>query len=260
MREQSRVLRGLQSLQRSALQATLTIVTAGLGVAAAAEPVQLTDVSFNGIDALVMAAKGRPNEEHRLRGLKSYKNGQYSDALRSFELAAHYADKHSQHYLTLMYWNGVGVERDPVQAYIWSDLAAERGSKGLLVVREQIWAKLSPEQRAEAQARGEAAYERYGDEVAQPRAENVMRRFARNMTGSRVGYRNQRLEMQGRPINGAIFIEVGSNEAAYAAAERASPDELYGRDGGLRRMVDYWQQQDRLLDGTSRSARAAGAG
>ena len=53
-----------------------------------------------------------------------------------------YADKYSQHYLSLMSWHGVGVPVDRVQAYIWSDLAAERGSKRLLAIREKMWARL----------------------------------------------------------------------------------------------------------------------
>jgi hypothetical protein len=220
-----------------------------MGGALAEDKLQLTGASFLEIDELVIAAKGRPNEEHRLRGLKSYKTGHYRDALKSFEVAAYNADKYSQHYLSLMHWHGVGAERDPVQAYIWSDLAAERGSKPLLVLREKIWSQLTPEQQEQVQVRGEDFYDKYGDAVAKPRAESAMRQFARDMTGSRTGYRNQRLETSGPPVNGAFGMKTGSNAAAYAISERATPDELYGKDGGLRRLSTYWQQQDRLLEG-----------
>ena len=70
------------------------------------------------------------------------------------------------------------------------------------------------------------------------------------MTGSRVSYRNQRIETGGGPVNGVFLTEVGSNAAAYAVSVAGSPDELYGKEGGLRRLDGYWQEQDRLLDGT----------
>lgn len=216
-----------------------------VGEACAEDKLGLTSASFLEIDELVTAAKGRPNEEHRLRGLKSYKTGHFGDALKSFEVAAYNADKYSQHYLSLMYWHGVGVDRDPVQAYIWSDLAAERGSKPLLVLREKIWSQLTPEQQAQVQMRGEDFYARYGDAVAKPRAESVMRQFARDMTGSRVGYRNQPLEVFDGPSNGA-FGKPGSRNQLDVPP---TADELYGQEGGLRRLSTYWQQQDRLLEG-----------
>lgn len=229
--------------------ALCALALCAVGEVCAEDKLGLTAASFLEIDELVLAAKGRPNEEARLAGLKAYKSGHYAGAAEDFTRAAYYADKHSQHYLTLMYWHGVGVDKDPVQAYIWSDLAAERGGKRLLAIREKIWAQLTPVQQAQVLVRGEVAYARYGDEVAQPRAESVMRHFARDMTGSRIGYRNQMLGTSGPPVNGAFFLATGSNAAAYAISDKAEPDELYGKEGGLRRLTTYWQEQDRLLDG-----------
>lgn len=90
-----------------------------MGSALAAPPVALTDANFMKIDGMVAAAKGRPNEELRLRGLKSYQAGEYGGAVEAFDTAAYHADKYSQ-------WHGVGVPIEHVQAYIWADLAAER--------------------------------------------------------------------------------------------------------------------------------------
>lgn len=216
-----------------------------MGGALAEDGLQFTGASFLDIDALVSASKGRPNEEHRLRGLKSYKTGHYRDALASFEEAAYYADKYSQHYLSLMHWHGVGVDRDPVQAYIWSDLAAERGSRPLLVLREKIWSELTPGQQAQVQVRGQDFYARYGDAVAKPRTESVMRRFASKMTGSRVGYRGQQLVVFDGPSSGSFFGPGSRNQLDTPP----SADELYGEDGSFRRLSTYWQQQDRLLEG-----------
>lgn len=224
----------------------LGLVAVGSG--AAGEKLRLTDASYMEIDALLVSARGRPNEEWRLNGLKAYQGGHYDEAVRHFERAAYFADKYSQHYLSLIHWHGAGVPADRVQAYIWSDLAAERGSRRLLAIREKMWMLLSAAEQAQALEQGPALYERYGDAGAKVRAEAAMRHFARNMTGSRVGYRNQMIESGGGPINGSFVVDTGSNAAAYAVSVAGSPDELYGKEGGLARLRDYWQMQDAQLD------------
>lgn len=200
------------------------------------------------IDGQLVSAKGRPNEEWRLRGLKSYVSGHYGEAIERFERAASYADKYSQHCLSLIHWHGQGVPADRVRAYIWADLAAERGSRKLLAIREKMWAELTAREREQVARDGGDYYAHYGDEVAKPRAEAEMRQFARNMTGSQVGYRNQMLETGGGPVNGAFGVDTGSNMAAYAISVAGSPDELYGKAGGLSRLREYWGQQDAELE------------
>lgn len=216
------------------------------GMAAAASPMTFTDASFMDIDAMVLAAKGRPNEEYRLHGLKAYKQGNYPDAMKRFEVAAYHADKYSQHFLSLMHWHGIGLPPDHVQGYIWSDLAAERGSKRMLAIREKMWAELTPAQQAQVEARGTEFYARYGDAVAKPRVESEIRAFARDMTGSRVGYRNQRMDVMVGPPSGSFSGPGSRNQLS----QPPSADELYGKEGGLRALTTYWKEQDRLLDGS----------
>jgi len=226
------------------------LVLAFASNAAADEALPLTDATFMELDAMLPSLRGRPNEELRIQGLKAYQQHRYDEAMSRFEAAAGYADKYSQHYLSLMHWHGVGTPVDRVQAYIWSDLAAERGSPRLLAIREKMWAQLSAQEQARVPDEGVPYYARYGDDAAKPKAENEIRRFARGMTGSRVGYRNQAMETGGRPVNGVFATEIGSNAAAYAVSVAGSPDELYGKEGGLRRLDTYWKEQDRLLDGS----------
>jgi TPR repeat protein len=71
----------------------------------------------------------------------------------AFKIAAYHADKHSQHYLSLIFWHGAGVPADRLQAYIWSDLAGERGIKPLLVIREKMWSQLTLAEQAQVQGR-----------------------------------------------------------------------------------------------------------
>lgn len=236
------------SVVRILVPALLALAFASAAHAEEAPP--LTASTFMELDAMLPSLRGRPNEEFRIQGLKAYQTRRYDEAIGRFEVAAGYADKYSQHYLSLIHWHGVGTPVDRVQAYIWSDLAAERGNPRLLAIREKMWSQLSAREQAKIPDEGAAYYARYGDDVAKPRAEAEMRRFARNMTGSRVGYRNQPIETGGGPVNGVFVTEVGSNAAAYAVSVAGSPDELYGKEGGLRRLQTYWQEQDRLLDGS----------
>jgi hypothetical protein len=214
----------------------------------AANVPRLTDAGFMKLDAMEVSVKGRPGEEARLAGLKSYGMGRYAQAAVQFKRAASFADKYSQHYLSLMQWHGVGTAGNPVEAYIWSDLAAERGSPRLLLIREKMWGQLTAAQQQEAVERGADFYAKYGDAAAKPRAEAVMRHFARDMTGSRVGYRNQPLETGGPPIDRILAPEIGSSMGAYMTSLAGSPDELYGKEGGLASLRTYWTQQDQLIE------------
>lgn len=142
-------------------------------------------------DRLVMSAgflSGHPDLRYRLLGLKEFKRGNYDDAFSFFRRAAFYADKPSQGMVAEMLWNGQGTERDPVLAYAWMDLAAERGYAGFLGLRERYWSALDETQRARAIAEGQAVYAQYGDEAAKPRQATAMLRERRKLTGSRTGF------------------------------------------------------------------------
>lgn len=212
------------------------------------ELLQLSDKNLMQLDAVVMASKDKPNELQRVFGLKSYLRGNGEDAAEHFRSASRYADKYSQHYLSLMHWHGSGVSVDRAQAYVWADLAAERGNRTLLLIREKMWSLMTAQERAQALTLGEEYYARYGDDVAKPRAEGVMRAFVRDMTGSRLGYRNQMLQVVAQPVNGAFAGKVGANAAAYQVADAVSPEQLYGMSGGVD-FAEYWKEQDALLDG-----------
>lgn len=216
--------------------------------ARAATPLELTRASFLDIDSNLRRAQGHPNERERYRGLKAYKTGRSVEAVDHFTRAASYADKYSQHYLSLMYWHGAGIDRDPVKAYIWSDLAAERGSRPLLAIREKIWGELDEEQRKQVEAQGSAYYDLYGDTVAKPKAESEIRRFARNMTGSRTGYSNQNIDiLNGGPINGS-FGNATPGMLAASVAVNGGMDEkdMYGDE--RTRLARYWREQDMELN------------
>jgi len=136
-----------------------------------------------------------PNELHRFYGSESAARGDWDEALDQFTKAARYADKYSQHRISLMYWHGVGVPRDPALAYAWADLAAERMYPSFIVLREKMWLELDEAERARALREGEALYAQYGDKVAKPRLAAMILRQNTQITGTRTGSITSKLQM-----------------------------------------------------------------
>lgn len=136
--------------------------------------------------------------KYRLMGLEAYKKRDFENALRFFRRAGFYADKPAQGMVAEMYWNGEGTARDPALAYAWMDLAAERGYRGFLLLREKYWNALSAAERERAVAEGQTLYAQFGDAAAKPRYEHKLRVGRREMTGSRTGFnRGVRIEIPG---------------------------------------------------------------
>jgi uncharacterized protein len=209
-----------------------TLLAVGLlALAAQAQPTafqedvipQARTLTFAQLDrAEAMARYGHPNEMWRYRALRALKLEQGTRALDYFRFAAKYGDKFSQHALSLMYWHGVGAAADRAQAYAWSDLAAERGYRDLLLVREKMWMEMNAADRARALLLGEGVYAEYGDAVAKPRQAWAMRRALANATGSRVGASTDRIQFLGGDYSARDFY----------AEERWEQD-------------TYWREQDR---------------
>lgn len=128
-----------------------------------------------------------PNERHRLYAQVATADGRLSDAVKLFRIAARYADKYSQLRLALIYWQGTGAAQDRVEAYLWADLAAERGYPLFLAVREQMWRELTPEQQAAALQRGPALHAQFGDAIAKQRFKWKLVRSASRAHAKRIG-------------------------------------------------------------------------
>jgi len=153
-----------------------------------------------------------PDLRFRLRGLEKREAGQPEEAFRLFQRASLYADKPSQAMVAEMLWDGVGTGQDRALAYAWMDLAAERGYRTFLLLRERYWQELTPAERDRALAEGAAIYARYGDEVAEPRLATILRRERRKATGSRTGFIGALSILVPGPagmetINGAAFYD-----------------------------------------------------
>ncbi|MDG2517766.1 hypothetical protein [Lysobacter soli] len=187
------------------------------------------------LDERTRLAANFPNERNRLFASEAAAQGRWDDALRLFTTAARYADKYSQHRISLMYWHGVGVERDPALAYAWADLAAERMYPSFVVLREKMWLELDEARRERALREGAALYARFGDEVAKPRLAAEITRQNTQITGSRVGYTDGRLYVHA-PAPGANTIEDtqgGFDLRAMYAPWRLDPERYWAVEDAI---------------------------
>ena len=142
-------------------------------------------------DRMIASSDGflaaHPDLNFRLRGLNAFRKADYPQAMTLFRRAARYADKPSQGMIGEMYWDGTGVAADRALAYVWMDLAAERGYPLMIAKRERYWKEMDAAERERALDVGKALYEEFGDAAAQPRLARELRWAKRNTTGSRVG-------------------------------------------------------------------------
>lgn len=168
-----------------------------------------------------------PDVEYRQLGLQSYRRGHHAVALDRFRRAGYFGDKPAQGLVAEMYWKGEGVAADRALAYVWMDLAAERGYRDLVGLRERYWAALSAAERQRALEQGPALYRVYGDPTVKPRYARRLQRLRNQITGSHIGTDVGVLAGQ-RDASGAVALTGGLYADANWNAEH------------------YWQRQDRL--------------
>ena len=73
--------------------------------------------------------------------------------MRWSRLAAGQGDARAQGLLGAAYFFGRGVEFDYITAHLWLNLAATAGDESARTLREQVAARMTREQTAEARAR-----------------------------------------------------------------------------------------------------------
>ena len=135
-----------------------------------------------------MFLQAHPDLRWRREGLQSLEEGRAAEAMERFKRAARHADKPSQAMIAEMLWTGRGTQVDRPVAYAWMDIAAERAYLPFLAKREQYWAAMDAGDRQRALDVGRPLLDEYGDAAAKPRLAKVLRRAARNITGSRTGF------------------------------------------------------------------------
>ncbi|WP_232820932.1 sel1 repeat family protein [Dyella sp. C11] len=118
---------------------------------------------------------GHPDQMGEFAGMRYYADHNYAKAMKWFLEGARYADKLSQLSIGLMYLNGEGVDKDPVTAYAWVAIAAERQYPQFVATRDAIWDQLDDAQRQRAKTIYDTLYATYGDTVAKARMTHALR-------------------------------------------------------------------------------------
>ncbi len=169
-------------------------------------------------------------------GVYRYAHHNYKGAMKYFEIGSYYADKMSQLSIGLMYLNGEGVKPDPVTAYAWLDIAAERDYPDFVATRDRVKATLSADDMKRAQALRDQLAARYGDAVAKPRMEQQLRRGMAEMTGSRTGldFGVQHVTVKqhcrgGVVVNGISMPEAGCGGDDVYAEARWKPEKYFAQ-------------------------------
>lgn len=125
-----------------------------------------------------------PDMKHRKQGWDAYAEGEFALACAQFLKAAWYGDKPSQAMLAEMDWKGLGAAVDRTSAYMWADIAAERGYAVFVGVRERYWRALDDAEKARVAQDGPVRLAEYGDGVARGRLERHLRRHLRDIQWS----------------------------------------------------------------------------
>lgn len=217
------------------LAAAIMGTVAGLALSAAAQgespPAQVDEPFLHTASYL----QHHPDQEQRLHGMEARKRGDGIKARRHFKTAARYADKLSQAALAEMLWLGEGGATDRPQAYAWMDLAAERGTRTLVLLRERYWSELTEQEQTDAISVGQTLYDQYSDLVAKPRLQAVMQRGRLQVTGSRLGRVGQM----------TLEINAGGGEVLRVSPTRYYADRYWQPE-------QYWQWQGEVLESLGR--------
>jgi TPR repeat protein len=83
-------------------------------------------------------------------GVQAYAEGEHAEAIRRFRPLAERGDHRAQYWLGMIYFEGRGVPKDDLRAYMWLTLAAGQGNRGARAGRDGIARRLSDAQIAEA--------------------------------------------------------------------------------------------------------------
>ncbi len=130
---------------------------------------------------------GRPGQYFFYRAVDAVKHQQVKFAIDMYETSASWAYKPAQYNLAVIYMKGEGVAIDKPRAMAWAALAAERGDQEYVDARELIYADLTKDEFANANAIWRDLKKTYGDDVALERAKERWAQVKANITGSRVG-------------------------------------------------------------------------
>jgi hypothetical protein len=145
-------------------------------------------------------------------------------------------DKYGQYMVGFMYLTGKGVEEDRIAASAWYRLAAERGTKEFVQVRDQVLRSLDEAERAESDRQFIELRKQYSDLVLLARAIREDYEELGDRTGSRLSAGASRLSAS----RSVVVVDMGSSGSTSGAG-------YYGRiEQRLLARMDYIAQYEEL--------------
>ena len=139
-------------------------------------------------------------------------------------------DKYAQYMVGFMYQSGIGVEADPVAAAAWYQLAAERGTREFVVVRDRFMHVMDEKDAEESVALFKQLRLKYCDLAVVLASIKRNVRELQSRTGSRIG-------SQSSPV--VVFKPGSSNYSAGSVYYGAIRDELEARLVLLKEIGDF---------------------
>ena len=110
-------------------------------------------------------AAALPAQANFDKAMQDYTAGNFTEAYRSFDALAAIGDYSSAFNIGVMHYRGEHVERDPLEAWAWMQLAASQGeAEYMAATADKIFAHFTPEQREEAERRFDALLHTHGRE------------------------------------------------------------------------------------------------
>lgn len=202
-----------------------------------------------------------PDERWLQYGMNALAEGR-SESARAYLLrSARYASKPAQAMYAQLLWEGEGGPSDRALAYVWMDMAAERGYPSLVDARERYWQGLDAHERERALAMGPEVFDQYADAVAKQRLESVMRRGLNSKTGSRTGFNTQHVRVfnnfSGVGLVGGVSISL-ANGASGAAPTAGNSEILNFWDQRYWQPDQYWPLQAQRFERFARGTVAVG--
>ena len=135
----------------------------------------------------LLAAAIEELELKRYEAEKSYTANDFKKAYKMYYKLAKAGDHYSQDRVSQMYASGEGKTADLAEAYAWSVLAAESGSKDLRNHSDTLLEQNSD--KAAAEKRAAKLMKKYGDTALEKKAANRARNDRGKSSGSCTGSR-----------------------------------------------------------------------
>ncbi len=140
------------------------------------------------VDAGSQSRDYNPGLKAYVEATRHYESGDYDSAYQGYRQSARWGNKLSQFNIGTMYYNGIGVSRDPARAWAWIELSAEREYPQLVHAADEIWRELDDNEQQRAQRiHDEELVPEYADAATLPRTKRFVNRRYRSATGSRLG-------------------------------------------------------------------------